>query len=73
MVVAEVQAELDKGGITVISNGMLSIYQSTKRIQVSGSGFKPGMKVSTPSQRGLSALEVQVSTCHMIMTLFFLV
>lgn len=46
MVVAEVQAELGNDGITVKPHDALFIYQSTKIIHVSGSGFQPGMKVS---------------------------
>ncbi|CAM9721966.1 unnamed protein product [Ascophyllum nodosum] len=43
--VAVVQANLDGHGINVNSHEEISIYQSTKQLQVSGVGFRDGLKV----------------------------
>lgn len=42
VVVAMVQAELSGRGITVDNHEILSIYQSTKSIEITGSGFVDG-------------------------------
>lgn len=48
VVIAEVQADRDGHGITVENHESLDIYQSTKQIQISGTGFKEGTKVHPP-------------------------
>ena len=47
MIVAEVQAHLEGHGVTVNSHETLDIYQSTKKLQITGEGFKDGVKVTT--------------------------
>ena len=53
---AVVQANLDGHGINVNSHEEISIYQSTKQLQVSGVGFRDGLKVGICS-RWSDALE----------------
>lgn len=47
VIVAEVQAHLEGHGVTVNSHEALVIYQSTKKLRVTGEGFKDGVKVTT--------------------------
>ena len=53
---AVVQANLEGHGITVNSHEEINIYQSTKRLHVSGEGFKEGLMVGICS-RWLDALK----------------
>lgn len=46
VVIAEVQADLSGHGVSVQSHESLDIYQSTKSIQITGSGFVDDMKAS---------------------------
>lgn len=45
VVIAEIQADLDGHGVSVQSHESLDIYQSTKSIEIKGSGFVDNMKV----------------------------
>eukprot|EP00903_Cladosiphon_okamuranus_P014061 g13069.t1 len=45
VVIAEIQADLDGHGVSVQSHESLDIYQSTKSIEIQGSGFVDNMKV----------------------------
>lgn len=49
VVVAEVQTDNDKHDVSVQSHEEINIYQSTKTLQISGTGFLPGMKVGCES------------------------
>lgn len=44
--IAEVQADLTGHGITVETHESFDIYQSTKKIEISGNGFVDGVKVN---------------------------
>lgn len=44
--IAEVQADRDGHGITAENHESFPIYQSTKQIQIRGTGFRDGMKAS---------------------------
>lgn len=50
VVIAEIQADLSGHGVSVQSHESLDIYQSTKSIQIAGSGFVDNMKASKRSQ-----------------------
>lgn len=47
VIVAEIQADLEGHGVTVNSHEALDIYQSTKELQITGEGFKDGVKVTS--------------------------